>query len=315
MNRQSAFASIGLALLSCGVVGGNARAQSCVQSTHHWALTSQYFYEVFDFFCGPSIGNSFEFLACHQHMTALFSNAPPAVSAANNVILAALDLKFESRVGGAVHYTRSAGLPLACVVPAGGTKENNGRLHPVHSPRYNAANPAQYVPSNSYLRANTSMCFGEGDDTITLAQGSFSCGGITVFPINYDGYQFLTYGEGGRDVVLGGGGSDWIYGGSGDDNITARNGADYISGDTENDVLYGNAGDDFIVGGSGRDWLLDSGGSLDVHMGNAGDDCFTDDDSQAIYGHDGTDIANASTRAGATSIVSVEANSGWCVPE
>lgn len=316
--RSSSLRAMSLcALALVSLAHQSALAQSCVESTgEHWSFDSRWYYETFDYFCGPAQGNAALAAYCAQAMAVSFVRTPPAASASTQAIVGMTLTGMHVISGGRVVYSRLATIPAACVFPVGGTPESDGKLHLIHSPRYNAADPdVTHHVSERRLHGDTSMCFGDGDDRITLNQRLFSyCGPHQMVPFDYYGHWFLAYGEGGRDQLTGAVGREWLFGGTGDDVLNGRGGGDMISGDSNKDILYGDLGDDVLMGGSGNDFLIDSSGSLDIHTGSGGDDCFSDLASLSIAGSDGTDIAGSDTRAGALSISSVEASSGWCIP-
>jgi Ca2+-binding RTX toxin-like protein len=103
---------------------------------------------------------------------------------------------------------------------------------------------------------------GGGNDTLTLAESTYSL--TTVF-------LTLISGEGGNDHLVTGAGNDFVFGGPGDDRLEAGDGNDSVSGADGADTELGGPGRDRLVGELDND-DLDGGPGNDVVLGGAGPD-------------------------------------------
>ncbi len=136
------------------------------------------------------------------------------------------------------------------------------------------------------------ICFGSGNDNVEVIPPYqlVDCTNLpTMTAWNYNGYQLMTYLEGGDDTFYGGAGKDNVTAGGGNDNVTLTGGT--------GDLAYGESGADYIVsasancyiqGGSENDTIQSYGASspYDYLNGGTGDDNISDSD-WAFSGLDG----------------------------
>ena len=126
----------------------------------------------------------------------------------------------------------------------------------------------------STLVADSALCMGDGNDNVTVATSSFSCGGYTMSAFTYGSSRIMhIHGQAGNDTLTGGGHQDKLCGGSGGDNldgggdtdeVDGLSGADYVIGGTgAYDELYGYTGADCIYDGSGSGEFLKGEGDFD----------------------------------------------------
>lgn len=143
----------------------------------------------------------------------------------------------------------------------------------------------------SQLNQDSYLCFGAGNDVVTVLTGSFSCDGVTLGAFAYAGHALQLFGQAGGDTIYGGAGRDDLCGGSGRDNLYGGSGSDRLDGHDNGDRVEAQGDSDYSWGdyyGGGRssygggDRVVDNGynpGWADVLYGGDGEtyyDCVHD---------------------------------------
>jgi Ca2+-binding RTX toxin-like protein len=157
-----------------------------------------------------------------------------------------------------------SGLPVACLGGSGGSQvlflydEDEGT--------------GEYLDVGG-LYADSAICWGEGNDTIAVATGSFACAGVTLGAFDYgDDYLLEMHGQSEADHLTGGAGSDRLCGGSNDDLLIGGAGNDSLDGLAGDDTLRGGTGADDLWGYDGEDCVTDNGGGFNDLNGEGGED-------------------------------------------
>jgi Ca2+-binding RTX toxin-like protein len=123
---------------------------------------------------------------------------------------------------------------------------------------------------NSGLTADSAICWGGGNDHITVNRSNqTTCGLNPMYPFAYAGYTLMMAGEDLADELRGGIGADKLCGGGGNDILLGYGGNDQLDGLSGDDTLQGGSGSDESWGFTGAECIWDSGGTNDYLNGEA----------------------------------------------